>query len=264
MLPIERRRQIIEKLNAERRVVVSELAAYYQVSEETIRRDLKVLEKDGIAITQYGGAVLNEEEETAKDTPYHVRKKKNLWGKRIIGGIIETLIEDGEHIIVDPSSTAVAILNALQNKRNLTVITNSIEVLVEMPQVTNWEIISTGGILMQDYMALVGPRAISAIGSMNADTVILSCKGLDMRKGVTDANEMFSQVKQTMLAAASRKILAADHTKFDQVAFARICSVWDIDLIVTDIRPSDEWMAFFEEKGIRCLYGAEVAAEGIA
>ena len=218
MLAEERRNLILEKLQQEGKVVVSELSELFGVSEETIRRDLDKFDKEGIASKTYGGAVLIEDTNT--DMPFNIRRKTNMQGKRTIGGIIESLVSDGESIIVDPSTTAVAIMKALRSKKNLTVITNSIE-------------------------------------AFNADKVILSCKGLDMQKGVTDANELFTQVKKNMLASAKQKILAVDRTKFNRIAFSQICSITDLDIVVTDVKPSEEWLSYFEEKGIKCLYGEE-------
>lgn len=255
MLAVERRNQILEKLQEEKKVIVSELSELFEVSEETIRRDLDKLEKEGLATKSYGGAVLNENNNA--DMPFSVRKKKNMRGKQLIGELIEGLVSDGDHIILDPSTTAVSIVKALKNKKRLTIISNSIEVLVELADTSGWDVISTGGTLKENYLALVGPRAMEGISSFNADKVILSCKGIDMEKGLTDANEMFSQVKQTMLHSATQKILAADHTKFDKVAFSKICDVADIDMIVTDVRPSEAWMEYLKDKGIACLYGEE-------
>lgn len=254
MLTVERRNLILEKLQEEKKVIVSELREQFGVSEETIRRDLDKLEKEGLVTKSYGGAVLNEN--NSSDMPFCIRKKKNMAGKKIIARIIEELIEDGDHIIVDPSSTALSIVHALRSKERLTIITNSIEVLVELTDMNTWDVISTGGTMNPKYLALVGPRAMEGIHSVNADKVILSCKGMDMERGVTDANEMFSQVKQTMMQSARMKILAADHTKFDVIAFSHICDITDVDMVVTDIRPSDVWMSYFEEKGIECRYGS--------
>lgn len=253
MLAVERRNLILEKLQDERKVVVSELSALFHVSEETIRRDLDKLDKEGLATKSYGGAILNEN--TSMDMPFNIRKKRNMSGKQIIAELVSGLIHEGEHIIVDPSTTAVSIVKALKNRRRLTVITNSIEVLVELSDVSGWDIISTGGTLRERYLALVGPKAMDGISSFNADKVILSCKGINMEKGITDANEMFSQVKQTMLKCAKQRILAVDHTKFDNIAFSKICELSEIDMVVTDVRPSAEWMNYFAEKGIECLYG---------
>lgn len=254
MLAAERRMLILEKLQEDKKVIVSELSAYFEVSEETIRRDLDKLEKEGFAIKSYGGATLNEH---TTDMPFSVRNKKNMAGKQKVAQIIETLVADGEHIILDPSTTAVAIVKALKHKESLTIITNSIEVLMEQPEVSSWEIISTGGILREDYLALVGPRAMETIEAYNVDKVIVSCKGLSMEKGVTDANEMFSQVKQTMLRSAREKILAVDCTKFDVIGFSKICNIEDFDIIVTDQKPSEVWLDYFNDKGMKCYYAKE-------
>ena len=252
MLAAERRNLILERLQEEKKVVVSELSELYDVSEETIRRDLEKLEKEGFASKTYGGAVLVENNNT--DMPFSVRQKRNMQGKKTIANLIQELIQDGDHIIVDPSTTALSIVNALKGKKNLTVVTNSIEVLVELSDVSGWDIISTGGTLKENYLALVGPKALEGIHSFNADKVILSCKGIDMEKGITDANEMFSQVKRAMLSSAKQKILAVDSTKFEAVAFSKICEVTDLDMVVTDVKPSEAWLKYFRDKGITCLY----------
>lgn len=252
MLAAERKNLILEKLQAEKKVVVSELSALFNVSEETIRRDLDKLDKEGIAIKGYGGAVLNESNNI--DMPFSIRAKKNIEGKKKIAAMIADLVEDGDHIFMDPSTTGIAIANALRDKKRLTVITNSIEILTELCDVSGWDIISTGGTMKENYLALVGPRAVESISSFNADKVILSCKGVSRDKGITDGNEMFSQVKKTMLDCAKTKILAADHTKFDEVAFSEICGLPLLDIVVTDERPSDEWLDYFRENKILCMY----------
>ncbi len=252
MLAVERRNLILERLQAEKKVIVGELSQEFKVSEETIRRDLEKLEKDGLCVKSYGGAVLNEN--TSLDMPFNVRKKNNPAGKQKIARLVETLIEDGDHIILDPSTTAVFIARALKAKNRLTVITNSIEVMLELSDTTDWNIISSGGSLKEGYLALVGPRAIEGLGAYNVEKAIISCKGLHMEKGVTDGNELFSQAKQTMIRSARQCILAADHTKFDRIAFSKICDVHQIHTLVTDEKPSDQWLEYFERAGITCLY----------
>jgi len=252
MLAAERRNLILEKLQEEKSVLVAELSELFDVSEETIRRDLDKFDKEGLATKTYGGAVLNEG--SGIDMPFNVRKKRNIQGKQKIARIIQALVSDGEHIIVDASTTALEIVIALREKKRLTVITNSIEILVELTDVSGWDIISTGGTLKENYLALVGPRAAERFHAFNADKAIISCKGIDMQKGITDANELFSQAKQEMLKSASQRILAVDCTKFDKIAFSRICTIADIDMVVTDIRPSESWMEYFHDKNIKCLY----------
>ena len=196
-------------------------------------------------------------ENSALDMPFNVRKNRNIKGKQEIADLIGSLVKEDEHIIVDPSTTAVAIVKALKTRKKLTVITSSIEVLIELSDVSGWDIICTGGVLRENYLTLVGSRAADMISSFYADKAIISCKGIDLNKGVTDANEALSQVKQAMLRSAKQRIVAADHTKFGNVAFSRICELYAVDMVVTDVRPGREWMDYFEEKGIECLYGRE-------
>ncbi|MCR4907383.1 MAG: DeoR/GlpR family DNA-binding transcription regulator [Lachnospiraceae bacterium] len=252
MLAVERRNLILEELQKNKKVIVSDLAKSFDVSEETIRRDLDRLDRDGLAIKSYGGAVINEN--TNIDMPFNVRKKKNTVGKQRIAEIINTLIDDGDHIILDPSTTAVFIARALKEKNRLTVITNSIEVIIELADVSDWNIIASGGSVKEGYLALVGPQAVKGLGAYNVEKTIISCKGLDINKGVTDGNELFSEAKQAMIRSARQRILAADHTKFDTLAFSKICDVSDLDIVVTDIRPEERWIEFFESKNIRLLY----------
>lgn len=252
MLAVERKNLILEKLQENKKVVVSELSEIFEVSEETIRRDLDKLEKEGLCTKSYGGAVLRES--ISIDMPFSVRQKKNMEGKKVIAKILAGVINAGDHIFLDPSTTAMAIMDEVRDKR-LTIITNSIELLLEAAEDNEWTVLSTGGKLNKKYMALVGPHAVSSISTMNADKVILSCKGLDYERGLTDANELFSQVKQNMIRSASMKILAVDYTKFDNVAFSHICDITDIDMVVTDRKPEDSWLKYFQEKGIECRYG---------
>jgi len=252
MLAVERRNIILEKLQEDKRVVVSDLSRRFSVSEETIRRDLDKLHKDGLAIKSYGGAILNED--TNIDMPFNVRKKHNITGKQKIAEIVSGLIDDGDNIALDASTTAVFIAKAIKEKENLTVVTNSVELLVELSDVAGWNVVSTGGGIMKGYLALVGSRVLEVLDTYNVDKVILSCKGLDIRKGITEGNELFSHVKQGMIKSAKQFILAVDHSKFNKTAFSKISTIECADIVVTDEKPDSVWLDFFEAHGIRCIY----------
>ena len=114
MLALERRNLILEKLQEEKRVVVSELSELYNVSEETIRRDLDKLEHEGYAIKSYGGAVINEN--MSIDMPFNVRKNRNVLGKQKIAELVAGMIHDGDQIMLDASTTAVFIAKAIKDK----------------------------------------------------------------------------------------------------------------------------------------------------
>ena len=181
MLAIERRNAILEKLQAERRVVVSELSQIYKVSEETIRRDLEKLENDGFVIKSYGGAVINENANV--DLPFNIRKKRNVISKQKIAEVISSRIKDGTSIMLDASSTAVYIAKALKERKNLTLITNSIEILIEMFDTPNVNVLSTGGAMREGSFALVGPQTDKMLKSYHVDVAIVSAKGFDLETG---------------------------------------------------------------------------------
>ena len=242
MLALERRNLILEKLQNEKRVVVSELSQLYGVSEETIRRDLDKLEKEGLAIKSYGGAVINED--VSIDLPFNVRKNQNVVGKQKMAEIVASLVHDGEHLLLDASTTAVFVAKALKEKERLTVITNSMEILLELADVSGWNIISTGGMMKE--------------GSYFVDTVIFSCKALDENWGVMESQEAFGTAKRAMLDSGRRKILVVDNTKFDQTAFSVAGRLRDVDIVVTDAKPSEKWLKLFKEEGVECRYPESV------
>ena len=252
MLAIERRNAILEKLQAERRVVVSELSQIYKVSEETIRRDLEKLENDGFAIKSYGGAVINENANV--DLPFNIRKKRNVISKQKIAEVISSRIKDGTSIMLDASSTAVYIPKALKERKNLTLITNSIEILIEMLDTPNVNVLSTGGAMREGSFALVGPQTDKMLNSYHVDMTIVSAKGFDLETGLTDTEELHANNKKTMLHAGREKVLAVDSSKFGKTAFTEIGTLEDISMVVTDAKPDEVWLQAFKEYGIECIY----------
>ena len=103
-------------------------------------------------------------------------------------------------------------------------------------------------------MSLVGRKTADSFQNYNADKVFLSCKGLDMQKGITDGNDETGSMKQTMIQAARKVYLVADHLKFGNVAFAKICDLSEIDVIITDQKPENHWLDYLDRMGISCLY----------
>lgn len=252
MLAIERRNEILEKLQTERRVVVSELSQFYDVSEETIRRDLEKLVVDGYAIKSYGGAVINEHSNS--DLPFNVRKNRNVVGKQKMAELIASRIKDGENIMLDASSTAVYIAKALKEKNNMIVITNSIEIVMELLDAPGVTVISTGGVSRDGSFALVGPQTDRMIKSYHVDKALISCKGFDMENGFMDSDELHANNKRTMLKSAREKILVADSSKFGVSAFITVGDFDDITAVVTDEQPGEEWLKKFEEFHVECIY----------
>lgn len=252
MLAIERRNAILAKLNAEGKVIVTDLSREFDVTEETIRRDLEKLDNEGLATKTYGGAVANQNLNI--DLPFNVRKRANVERKQKIAEKIAEMIKDGDYIMLDASSTAIYVAKSILNRKNITLITNSVELLVEFADKSDWKILSTGGSLKKGALSLVGASAERMIRGFHVDLAVCSSKGIDMNMGVTDSNEKDSEIKQAIFGAANRKILAVDSTKFDKISFVHVCELCDIDTVVTDEVPSERWTEYFKDKDIELVY----------
>jgi len=248
MLAAQRRQIIAERLQAAGRVTVSELSGEFGVSEETIRRDLECLENEGLAKRAYGGAVLNGGDKAPP--PYAIRKNTNVEGKLAIAQLAAALVEEGDSIMVDESSTAFYTVQALRAVKDLTVITNSLEILRLAGERSGWHIISTGGSLLRDVMAQVGRHALEAISSYYVKWAFLSCRGINTQLGYADSSDEVVQVKRAMARSAGQTVLLADHRKFDRPGFTALGPLELADRLITDREPPRDWIARFEERGV--------------
>ena len=252
MLAIERRNAILAKLNVEGKVIVTDLSREFDVTEETIRRDLENLDNEGLATKTYGGAVANQNLNV--DLPYNVRKRANVERKQKIAEKIAEMINDGDYIMLDASSTAIYVTKCILHRKNITLITNSVEIMMELADKSDWNILSTGGSLKKGALSLVGASAERMIRGFHVDLAICSSKGIDMNVGITDSNEKDSEIKRAIFAAANKKILAVDATKFDKISFVHVCNISEIDTVVTDQAPNDRWVEYFKDKDVELVY----------
>ena len=248
----ERRSGIAALLKSDKRVFVSELRRTYGVSEETIRRDLEKLEADGIARRTYGGALLSEDEKT--ETPYDIRRRSNVEEKYAIARLASMLIEDGEYLMMDESSTSFFVAGELKGRKDLTVITNSMEIVNEIAACPGWTVLCTGGQKRMSAPSFAGHQAESMVRSYHVDKAIISCGALDIEAGYTDRHEDTALIKRAMMASARQVILVADHAKFDRVAFATIGDISRLSCIVTDVKPDARWQEACDKYGVKLLY----------
>jgi len=252
MLAIERRRNIISLLEENNSVLVPELSKIFNVTEETIRRDLEKLEKDGLLKRTHGGAVISDNINV--DLPLKLREVTNIEGKRSIGIKVAEYINDGDTIMLDSSTTALQVAQRIKHKNKITVITNSINVVMELSIAKDCKVISTGGILRESSMSFVGHMVGDSIKNYNVDVAVLACKGIDMVKGITESNEMEVEIKKDMVGAAKKVFLLADFTKFNKVSFLKMLKLDNVDTIFTDEDLGEEWEQFLSNKNIKLVY----------
>ena len=193
-------------------------------------------------------------ENASLDFSFNVRKNRNIAGKQLIARLASRMVHDGDSLMLDASSTAVYIARALKEKKNLIVITNSIEIIIELLDMTDWKVLSTGGASRVSSYALVGPQTDKMLRDYHVDRAFVSCKGFDLDAGFTDSDELHANNKKTMLDAAKEKILVVDSSKFGETAFVSIGALADINVVVTDKKPDDKWLQAFQAAGVDCVY----------
>ncbi|HBM16666.1 MAG TPA: DeoR/GlpR transcriptional regulator [Lentisphaeria bacterium] len=251
MLGAERRHLVIEKIRMNKKVYVNELSELFNITEETVRRDLEKLESEGILKRTYGGAVAFQE--ISEDLPFVARFMQNPEAKKVIAQKAAALIKDGDKLVVDASSTSYLLLDKIKNKKNITLITNSIRIPYDFSD-SEMQIISTGGELRHNSMALAGANAKKSLQNYHADTAILSCKALSIEKGIMESNEPESDLKSAMRHQSEKCVLLADSSKFGKVAFLKMLDFKDIDYLITDKDPGKNWQEFCIKADIELIF----------
>ena len=210
---------IREQVKNEKKVTVSELSKIYKVTEETIRRDLEKLEKEGFLTRTFGGAVLNSASQK-EHIHFYKRTSINQKEKAKIAQLFKEVLDQKRTIAADASTTVMEAIRLLKANRNITVLSSSTEIFREMTG-SEIHILSTGGVFNEDSLSLQGNLAKENIRRYHVDLALLSCKGLDMDKGIMDSSEREADVKTEMVKQALEVALLADHTKFERTAFVQ-------------------------------------------
>ncbi|MHC1750093.1 MAG: DeoR/GlpR family DNA-binding transcription regulator [Cellulosilyticaceae bacterium] len=249
VLPLERQNKIIALVEANLSVKVVELSRLFDVTEETIRKDLEKLEKQGVLKRSYGGALLVNNE----DTPFEIRISENIEAKNKVGRAVAELIKDGEIVMFDSSTTCLETAKNIAPSKNITVITNGIGVISQMSRHEGVTVVSTGGTLRSRAMSLIGPTAKNNIENYYADKTIISCKGIDEKRGIMDSNELESEIKKAMIACAREVILAINSTKLEKASLYKIADFKAVNTIVIDKMPEQNWVDLFEQYGIKVV-----------
>lgn len=250
MLGLERRQKIMEKIRLDRKVYVADLAKAFKVTEETIRRDLEKLEAQDLLRRSYGGAILTES--TSEDLSYKRRSTINSESKLAIAEKAARLIQDGDTIMMDSSTTCQALLQRLKEQKDITIITNSIRLMNDFMG-SGFKMICTGGTMRESSCALTGSITSQTLEKYFVDFAFISCKGIDREKGIMESNESESRIKSIMIRQARKAVLLVDHSKFDKTAFVKCDDFSQIDTIVTDQLPAKEWQDFFHDQHLELM-----------
>jgi DeoR/GlpR family transcriptional regulator of sugar metabolism len=231
MLALQRHRQILDRLDQDNSVRVTTLAKEFQVTEETIRRDLEKLETDGRLLRSHGGAVRVENDH--RDIPFLQRKitrikEKTAIAKRAIQEIVETDV-----IALDASTSAYQMARLIPDMA-IHIVTNSLPIITELAKRVNVKVIATGGQIDHNTQSLTGPLVDLALETYHINKFFFSCRGIDFQRGLSEAWEENARYKQKLLALADQSYLLADTSKLDVRSKIFFAQIKDVDVLFTD------------------------------
>ncbi len=239
----QRREKIIELLREDGSAKVNNLAAIFKVSEVTIRQDLEKLESDGLIIREHGGAFLENVGEQVRN--FSLMNQENMDKKEMIGKKAAELIENGDAIILDSGSTTTEIAKNLTGRKNLTIITNALNIALMLGSEPGIEIIMTGGEFKPPTLSLTGQKAADSLADIHVDKLFLATAGISLKSGLTYPSISDLVVKKAMIDAAETIYLVADSTKIRKRSFASLGALSLIDYIITDRFMKEEHKELF-------------------
>ena len=229
----DRRQVLLERVRAQGYVNVGGLAREFSVDGSTIRRDLAHLERAGL-ITRTRGGVLPADPADAIDMPYKARQHERLAAKMALASAAAELVQDGQTVLLDSGSTMYHVAAALRERDGLTLITNDLLVAVRSAGHPTNQLHVLGGALLNTVYTLVGPETVAGLAGLHVDWTLLGAEAVDVDAGITNINLIEVPIKRAMIAAAERTMLIADSSKFGRQALARVCSIGELSLVLTD------------------------------
>lgn len=230
-----RKQSIMETLTQAGTASVDSLAEQFGVSRMTVHRDLDDLEASGLLRKVRGGATIDASQQFMAD--FEVRKLQSVAEKRRLARAAMEFVEPGDAVVVDDGSTASALAEFLPDKRPLTVITNNLSVIDRLTSIPGIDVIALGGQYSRKFNGFFGLLAESAIRDLRADCAFLSCSAIMGARAFHQDQEVV-QCKRLKAAAATRRYLLVDHSKFGRPALHFFSDLSDFDAVLTTARPN--------------------------
>jgi DeoR family transcriptional regulator of aga operon len=237
-------------------VTVEFLSEQLGVTVVTIRRDLDALERKGLLHRTHGGAVPIQPlfyEPFRRERSFMMQVERMADEKRRIGYAAAALIKPDETICVTPGTTAAAVIRALPLNYNLTVVTSTANVVMELSKRKDIKVFVTGGTLHGEWFSLVGPHAIHSLQNISIHRFFMGADGLDPEWGATSFDQDEAELLRAMAERARHRIAVVDHTKFGTVGNWRICKTEDLNTIVTDDGADESKLERFRAAGIELI-----------
>ncbi len=251
MLIDERKTEILEITKGKTYVSVDELAKMVFASPATIRRDLADLANAGLIKRVRGGA--SALPPTTGEVSSIIRRQSNIAEKKKMAQAALQFLHEGESYFFDSSTTVAQLIPLLKNFSDITIITNGFDNAAALSNCANFSSYMAPGIIAFNVGSSIGPDTVAFVSNFTVDTFIFSCRGFSLETGPSEGTVEQQRVKSAMARRSKRLIAMIDHTKFDRGLLASDCRVSDLDVLVTDQEPSEDYKEAFRRHNVQLV-----------
>lgn len=247
----ERQKQILSLLSRQGRLSVSEIVERFAISEATARRDLESLSAQGKARRVHGGVMALEQ--APPELPILQRESEQSEEKSNIGRAAAELIADGETIFLGSGTTVLETARYLRERKNLTVITNSLPVLNTLAGIKGITVVSLGGQLRESELSFIGFITELALAELRVDKVIMGTRGISLEHGLTNDYLSETLTDRAILEIGQSVIIVADHTKINRIATALLAPLKSIQVFITDDKAEKNFLQALKKQGVNVI-----------
>ncbi len=248
---LERRAKILEILENQEKVIVTDLSPIFKVSDVTIRNDLYKLEEKGLLIRTRGGAIKSQrvkiDYQLNKELTHHLKEKK------LIGKKAAQLVREGDTILLDSGTTTLEVAINLININNLTIITNALNIAGELLNHGNSKLVMLGGNLRPSSSSFMGPMTENNIKNLYCDKVFLGVNGIDSKYGISTTHIEDAYLNKLMIDISKEVIVVTDSSKFLKRSFSKIAPIDSVNVVITDSKIPDEELKNLQTFGVKVI-----------
>jgi DeoR family transcriptional regulator of aga operon len=249
----ERREQIIQRLRQQGSVQVNDLSAFFNVSTVTIRNDLAFLEKQGIAVRAYGGALVCDANTPGIEPTVEDKSSLNTSLKRSIARVAANLIKPGHRVILDSGTTTYEIARHMRNHKEVIAMTNGMNVANALVEAEGVDVLMTGGHLRRQSLSFYGEQADQSLQNYHFDILFLGVDAISLERGVSTHNEDEARLNRRMCEVAEQIIVVTDSSKFNRSSLHKIIDTQRIHTVITDSGIPEENLNGLRKAGVEVV-----------
>ncbi len=250
----DRQIKILQNLTKHECLEVAQLSDMLSVSPSTVRRELTAMEKSGLLVRVHGAAKLPSP--IRYELPFEQRAAQQIEAKRKIAATACSMVEPGQVVGLSGGTTTTEIARQLRTRKDVTIVTNALNIALESQRQLSKRVVVIGGILNEDSYDLVGDLAVQSLQHIHLDVVFHGVSGIDLKFGFSVADEPDAVVGRALKAAADKMVIVADHAKIGKTTFSRLCPLTHVDMLITDDGISPEHQQTLEHTGLNVRLAA--------